>query len=208
MKPDDLATIIYTSGTTGEPKGVMLTHGNLASNISLSTLPFGFTEQDSCISFLPLSHVTARHLDYALMLDEVTLAYCPKFDQIRAAMQAVKPTILVAVPRVYEKIRQGVEGKSHGLKKRILNWALRRGQAAPSGDAGGQAAGRLALEAGEQAGVLQDSRGVWRAGVAVCVGRRAAGDGHGGLVRRRGHPDSGGLWTDRDVAGDRAESAA
>jgi long-chain acyl-CoA synthetase len=124
VMPDDLATIIYTSGTTGEPKGVMLTHGNLASNFTLSTVPFNFSEQDSCISFLPLSHVTARHLDYALMLNGVTVAYCPKFDQIRGAMQAVKPTIFVGVPRVYEKIRQGVEGKSHGLKKRILNWAL------------------------------------------------------------------------------------
>jgi long-chain acyl-CoA synthetase len=123
-QPDDLATIIYTSGTTGEPKGVMLTHGNLASNFTISTVPFGFGEDDSCISFLPLSHVTARHLDYALMLNGVTVAYCPKFDQIRAAMGAVKPTIFVGVPRVYEKIRQGVEGKSHGLKKRILNWAL------------------------------------------------------------------------------------
>jgi long-chain acyl-CoA synthetase len=69
VKPEDLATIIYTSGTTGEPKGVMLTHGNLASNISISTKPFGFSERDTCISFLPLSHVTARHLDYALMCD-------------------------------------------------------------------------------------------------------------------------------------------
>jgi long-chain acyl-CoA synthetase len=124
VKPDYLATIIYTSGTTGEPKGVMLTHGNLASNFSLSTKPFGFNASDTCISFLPLSHVTARHLDYALMCDEATLAYCPKFDLLPAAMKAVKPTIFVAVPRVYEKIRQGVEGKSHGVKKRILNWAL------------------------------------------------------------------------------------
>jgi long-chain acyl-CoA synthetase len=124
VQPGDLATIIYTSGTTGEPKGVMLTHGNLASNFSLSTKPFGFDETDTCISFLPLSHVTARHLDYALMCDATTLAYCPKFDQLRDAMQAVKPTILVAVPRVYEKIRHGVEGKSHGVKKKILNWAI------------------------------------------------------------------------------------
>jgi long-chain acyl-CoA synthetase len=126
--PDDLATIIYTSGTTGEPKGVMLTHGNLASNFSLSTKPFGFNTADRCISFLPLSHVTARHLDYALMCDEVVLAYCPKFDLLKDAMQAVRPTIFVAVPRVYEKIRHGVEGKSHGVKKRILNWALRVGR--------------------------------------------------------------------------------
>ena len=123
-RPEDLATIIYTSGTTGEPKGVMLTHGNLACNFSLSTRPFGFNETDTCISFLPLSHVTARHLDYAMMADEVTVAYCPRFDSLRDAMPAVKPTILVAVPRVYEKIRHGIEGRSHGVKKRILNWAL------------------------------------------------------------------------------------
>jgi long-chain acyl-CoA synthetase len=129
VKPDDLATIIYTSGTTGEPKGVMLTHGNLACNFSLSTVPFGFNETDTCISFLPLSHVTARHLDYALMCDGTTLAYCPKFDQLAAAMKAVRPTILVAVPRVYEKIRQGIEGRSHGIKKLIFKRAQRVGRA-------------------------------------------------------------------------------
>jgi long-chain acyl-CoA synthetase len=129
VQPEDLATIIYTSGTTGEPKGVMLTHGNLACNFSLSTRPFGFNESDTCISFLPLSHVTARHLDYALMCDDTTLAYCPKFDQLAAAMKAVQPTILVAVPRVYEKIRHGVEGKSHGVKKRIFRWAQGIGNA-------------------------------------------------------------------------------
>ena len=128
VQPDDLATIIYTSGTTGEPKGVMLTHGNLASNFTMSTRPFGFTEQDSCVSFLPLSHVTARHLDYAMMDQRVTLAYCPKFDQIATAMKQVRPTLLVSVPRVYEKIRQAVEGKSHGAKKMVLNWALSVGK--------------------------------------------------------------------------------
>jgi len=128
VQPEDLATIIYTSGTTGEPKGVMLTHGNLASNFTMSTRPFGFTEEDSCISFLPLSHVTARHLDYAMMDQRVTLAYCPKFDQVSVAMKRVRPTLLVAVPRVYEKIRQAVEGKSHGAKKMVLNWALAVGR--------------------------------------------------------------------------------
>jgi long-chain acyl-CoA synthetase len=128
---DDLATIIYTSGTTGEPKGVMLTHGNLASNLNVSTDPFGFDERDSCISFLPLSHVTARHVDYALMCNKATLAYCPKFDLLPAAMKALKPTIFVAVPRVYEKIRQAVEGKSAAspVKSKILSWALAGGKA-------------------------------------------------------------------------------
>jgi long-chain acyl-CoA synthetase len=127
----DLATIIYTSGTTGEPKGVMLTNGNLASNLNLSTDPFGFTEKDSCISFLPLSHVTARHLDYAMMCNGARVAYCPKFDLLPAAMKTLKPTIFVAVPRVYEKIRQAVEGKSAAspVKSKILSWALKTGKA-------------------------------------------------------------------------------
>ena len=130
VQPDDLMTIIYTSGTTGEPKGVMLTHGNLASNLNLSIVPFGFDEKDSCISFLPLSHVTARHLDLALMCTKAQLAYCPKFDQLSAAMKAIQPTIFVAVPRVYEKIRQAVEGKSakSPVKSKILQWAIKTGE--------------------------------------------------------------------------------
>ncbi|HZY62254.1 MAG TPA: long-chain fatty acid--CoA ligase [Edaphobacter sp.] len=131
VRGEDLATIIYTSGTTGEPKGVMLTHGNMASNLNVSTDPFNFSERDSCISFLPLSHVTARHLDYAVMCNDATVAYCPKFDLLPEAMQALRPTIFVAVPRVYEKIRQAVEGKSaHSpVKSKILKWALATGKA-------------------------------------------------------------------------------
>ena len=130
VKPEDLATIIYTSGTTGEPKGVMLTHGNIASNLNVSTGPLGVAEKDSLISFLPLSHVTARHVDYAMMVQGARVAYCPKFDQLSAAMKAVKPTVFVGVPRVYEKIRQAVEGKSaaSSMKLKIMHWALDTGK--------------------------------------------------------------------------------
>ncbi|RZU39044.1 AMP-dependent synthetase/ligase [Edaphobacter modestus] len=129
-RPEDLATIIYTSGTTGESKGVMLTHGNLASNLNYSTGSLGLGDTDTGISFLPLSHVTARHLDYALMCHGTKLAYCAKFDQLPQAMKTVRPTIVVAVPRVYEKIRQAVESKSGAspLKHRILQWALGTGK--------------------------------------------------------------------------------
>jgi long-chain acyl-CoA synthetase len=125
-KPEDLATIIYTSGTTGEPKGVMLTQGNLASNVCVSATPYGFNATDSSISFLPLSHVTARHVDYSLMARGSVIAYLPKFDRLPDAMKAVKPTVFVAVPRVYEKLRQAIEGRSaqSGLRKRMLAWAL------------------------------------------------------------------------------------
>ncbi|MBB5065782.1 long-chain fatty acid--CoA ligase [Granulicella mallensis] len=129
VKPEDLATIIYTSGTTGDPKGVMLTHGNLASNMRYSTDGFGIVQGDVSISFLPLSHVTARHLDYALYGLKAVLAYCPKIDALTGAMKTVQPTIFLAVPRVYEKIRQSVEHKSTGMKKRILEWAVGRGKA-------------------------------------------------------------------------------
>ncbi|TCK70205.1 AMP-dependent synthetase/ligase [Acidipila rosea] len=127
--PSDLATIIYTSGTTGEPKGVMLTHGNLASNLNYSTRDFQFTEEDSCISFLPLSHVTARHLDYVLLARGATVAYCPGFEKLPAAMKSVRPTVFVAVPRVYEEVRQETERRAarSPIKLRIFNWALKEG---------------------------------------------------------------------------------
>jgi long-chain acyl-CoA synthetase len=130
LASDDLATLIYTSGTTGEPKGVMLTHGNIASNINHSTAEFGFTPADSCISFLPLSHITARHLDYALYAQNVTVAYCPAFDHLPQTFLAVRPTIVVAVPRVYEKVRQVAEQKAaaSGITRRLFGWALRTGR--------------------------------------------------------------------------------
>jgi long-chain acyl-CoA synthetase len=126
VEPKDLATLIYTSGTTGEPKGVMLTHGNIASNLNLATAEFGFGPQDSSISFLPLSHITARALDYAMFFYGAQVAYCAQFDKLPEAMREVKPTVIVGVPRVYEKIRQAVEQRSSAssVKKRILSWSV------------------------------------------------------------------------------------
>ncbi len=129
IQPEDLATIIYTSGTTGEPKGVMLTHGNIAANLNYSTIGIGFRDDDRCISFLPLSHITARHLDYALFAQGVTIAYCSAFDRLPAAMKTIRPSIFVAVPRVYEKVRQEVERRAaqSPVKKRLLRWAIATG---------------------------------------------------------------------------------
>jgi long-chain acyl-CoA synthetase len=123
-KPEDLMTIIYTSGTTGNPKGVQLTHENLASNVNLAVPQFGVTEKDNLISYLPLSHVFERHVDYAFFAIGGRIAYCPKFEHLPTTMKVIKPTFFVGVPRVFEKIRQGVEHKSTGVKKKILNWAL------------------------------------------------------------------------------------
>ena len=129
VKPEDLATIVYTSGTTGQPKGVMLTHGNIGSNMQHSTDDLHIVPGDVSISFLPLSHALARHLDYVIYANGGTIAYEPKFDNLTKSMKSVRPTVFVAVPRVFEKVRQAVEGKSHGLKKTILNWALKQGEA-------------------------------------------------------------------------------
>ena len=129
VEPKDLATLIYTSGTTGEPKGVVLTHGNIASNQNLAAECFGFNSTDACISFLPLSHITARALDYVMYLYGAQVAYCSQFDKLPQAMREVRPTVIVGVPRVYEKIRQAVEQKSAAspVKKRMLAWAVRLG---------------------------------------------------------------------------------
>ncbi|MGB0123295.1 MAG: AMP-binding protein, partial [Silvibacterium sp.] len=140
VAPEDLATLIYTSGTTGEPKGVMLTHGNIASNINESLSGFDIKADDSCISFLPLSHITARHLDYAIYSRQATVAYCASFDKLPAAMAAVKPTIIVGVPRVYEKFRQEVERRASlsDLKQRMLKWAIASGAKHREAIAGGE----------------------------------------------------------------------
>ncbi len=129
VQPDDLATLIYTSGTTGEPKGVMLTHGNFACNVQVAAKGFLYTEGDSSVSFLPLSHVTARHVDYGQMAQGVTIAHLPSFNDLPKALQQLHPTIFIGVPRVYEKIRQGVEAKSahSAIAKRVLSWALKTG---------------------------------------------------------------------------------
>ena len=131
VEPKDLATLIYTSGTTGEPKGVALTHGNIAANQNICGVDFNFNSTDSCISFLPISHITARALDYVMYNHGAQVAYCSKFDKLPKAMREVRPTVLVGVPRVYEKIRQEVERQASlsPVKKRILAWAVGLGSA-------------------------------------------------------------------------------
>jgi long-chain acyl-CoA synthetase len=130
MRPDDLATIIYTSGTTGVSKGAMLTHGNMASNIACSLLGFDMHSGQTSISFLPLSHVTARHVDFALLYHGVTLAYCPFIENLPTAFLEVRPTVCVSVPRVYEKIYAKTEMMARGFPKRgIYRWALSVGRA-------------------------------------------------------------------------------
>src|SRR6266567_222182 len=127
--PDDLATLIYTSGTTGEPKGVMLTHGNIAANQNVAGYEYSFNSSDVCISFLPLSHITARALDWVMYGSGAQVVYCAQFDKLPLAMREIKPTVFVGVPRVYEKIHQEVERRASesAVKKRLLKFAIRMG---------------------------------------------------------------------------------
>ena len=130
IQPNEVATIIYTSGTTGTPKGVMLTHGNMAANINYFLSDFGFSSGLLCVSFLPLSHVTARCVDLALLYSGVTLAHLPQLDQLPQALLEVRPHILLSVPRVYEKVHTQVALKAAKFPaKQIYHWALRVGRA-------------------------------------------------------------------------------
>src|SRR5688572_7742671 len=110
----DLATIIYTSGTTGEPKGVMLTHDNFVSNIVAISNGLPIRKSDRSLAVLPLSHIFERSVFYVLCANGVSISYCAAFDQIAAFLQEVKPTIMTAVPRLFEQVYHKIvrKGKS------------------------------------------------------------------------------------------------
>ena len=127
--PGQLASIIYTSGTTGEPKGVMLTHNNFCSNATDVGCDFNLhSQQDVAISFLPLAHVYGRTLDYIYLFQAVSIAYVEVVEHLAQALKEVRPTVMAAVPRVFEKIyaklmEQG--SQQTGLKRKIFYWAIR-----------------------------------------------------------------------------------
>ena len=130
IQPDHLATIIYTSGTTGVPKGVMLTHGNMAANINFFLRDFGFHPGMTSISFLPLSHVTARSVDLGMLHSGVTVAYLSQLEKLPQAFPEIRPHILLSVPRVYEKVHSQADlAASKFPKKQIYRWALAIGRA-------------------------------------------------------------------------------
>lgn len=131
VQPDDLATIIYTSGTTGEPKGVMLTHDNFVSNIVAISKGLPIRNTDRSLAVLPLSHIFERTVFYVLCANGVAINYCSAFDQIASHLQEVKPTIMTAVPRLFEQVYHKIvkKGKAAGgFKTKLFDWSLQVGQ--------------------------------------------------------------------------------
>ncbi|WP_421415211.1 AMP-dependent synthetase/ligase [Serratia plymuthica] len=123
----DLFTLIYTSGTTGEPKGVMLDYRNLAAQLYLHDERLTVNEEDVSLSFLPISHVFERIWSFFIMHSGAQNVYLPNTDWVREAMTAVRPTLMCAVPRFYEKIFSAVHEKvarAPWLRRALFHWAI------------------------------------------------------------------------------------
>jgi long-chain acyl-CoA synthetase len=148
--PGQLASLIYTSGTTGEPKGVMLSHTNFCSNVTDLGTDFSLDPaKDLALSFLPLAHVYGRTLDYIYLFQGATIAYVESVDSVAQALLEVRPTIIAAVPRFFEKIyarlvEQG--SKNTGVKRKLFDWAMNVAERATPWRATGASAS-LALKA-------------------------------------------------------------
>jgi long-chain acyl-CoA synthetase len=126
VRPEDLATFIYTSGTTGKPKGVMLTHGNIASNVEASLERLDIRGGHTALSFLPLSHSFERTVDYLYFYRGLTIAYAESVQTVAKNIAEVRPHMFVSVPRIYEKIlaklRETV-ATAPALRRKIFHWA-------------------------------------------------------------------------------------
>ena len=131
IRPDDLATIIYTSGTTGEPKGVMLTHANFVSNVLATTSGLPISSSDIALSVLPLSHIFERTGFYIFCYSGVSVYYTASFDQVAENLREVRPTVMTAVPRLFEKVYHRIVKKGFsqkGWKRRVFERSLNVGQ--------------------------------------------------------------------------------
>ncbi len=141
-----LATIIYTSGTTGEPKGVMLSHANIVSNLKAGADVLRLSQDDVALSFLPLSHAFERTVSYIYLFSGVTITFAESFDTIGRDIAAVRPTLLTGVPRVFEKLQARIMEKGlseEGIKRKIFRWAIRAGAARGRAQLRGRSAGPI-----------------------------------------------------------------
>ncbi|MCX6572775.1 MAG: long-chain fatty acid--CoA ligase [Candidatus Aminicenantes bacterium] len=132
VKPEDEATLIYTSGTTGVPKGVILTHGNLVSNIKTASDLVEFSSKDTVLSFLPLSHILERMVMFTYVYKGCTIGFAESVEAVAKNLLEVRPHIMVSVPRVFEKIYTKVMDQvlaSPALRRKIFFWALKAGRA-------------------------------------------------------------------------------
>lgn len=129
ITPEQGATIVYTSGTTGNPKGVVLSHHNILSNVQDILAITPLSDQDVVLSFLPLTHVFERTVGYyTLLAVGGTIYYAENMNTVSANMIEAKPTILVSVPRLYEKIQAKILDELKGFRKNVFFWALKVGQ--------------------------------------------------------------------------------
>jgi len=131
VKPADLATIIYTSGTTGVPKGVMLSHQNVVSNVLSSSKRLPLTiGQASALSFLPVCHIFERVILYIYMYNSVAVYFAESLETIADNLREVKPQVMTAVPRLLEKVYDKIYGKGEelsGIKQKLFYWAVNLG---------------------------------------------------------------------------------
>ncbi len=128
VKPNDLATLIYTSGTTGKPKGVMLSHENLVSNVAASKKRVSFKQGDSkALSFLPVCHVFERMILYLYQYCGIEIYFAESIEKMSDNLKEIKPTVMTAVPRLYEKVYDKIIAKGSdlsGIKKILFFWAV------------------------------------------------------------------------------------